>query len=117
MFALPSSSIPEFAPPKPMRSTRAVNLDDEAPRAELDVVTEEVADAEEDEVAVTDDAEEAATEEAVTVAAATDDVAADAEEIVVAIGPHLTLKQLKDMCSERNLPTHGKKSELIERLR
>jgi hypothetical protein len=28
----------------------------------------------------------------------------------------MTLKQLKDMCSARGLSTHGKKSELADRL-
>ena len=97
MFALPPSAIPEFAPPKPTRSTRAASLDEEVD-AEEDEVDEEV---KKDEVVDEKDEESPA----------------ETDEVVVAIGPHLTLKQLKDMCSERSLPTHGKKSELIERLR
>ena len=100
MFALPVSAIPEFAPPKPTRSTRAASL-------------EEVVQEEEDEVVVAEaePVEKEADEEPVEAPAA------EADEVVVAIGPNLTLKQLKDMCSERGLPTHGKKSDLIERLR
>jgi hypothetical protein len=133
MFVLPASAIPESAPVKPKRSSRTESAlspckeEEEAssppPFASADPPSPPLEDAAA-EPAPPSEEDAASPQEPITLedAAAAEPpssphAASDDDVVVPVVNQTLTLKQLKDLCHARGLPTHGKKSELVARLR
>ena len=93
----------EPPPPSPEKVTTTEPITVERPEEDVIHVVDESTPPPEskDEVANADNAEDVMVIEATT--------QSDMEQ-------RMTLRQLRDMCSERNLPTTGKKAELVARI-